>query len=159
MPSRHGANALKNYVETHETVMAQFYREGFVESDTLEIASAGKGLFHMEGEIRCLGGLVCTVDKWLETVDAADPENPGIRTFRYSYNVSVAGMHSVFRYDNADHHGHADAHHRHDFDWRTGATAVGSPRWVGEGDWPTLGDVLREMSEWYWAHEAQLRRP
>lgn len=159
MPSRHGPNALENYVATHETVMAQFYREGFVESDTLEIASAGKGLFHMEGEIRCLGGLVCTVDKWLETVDATDPENPGIRTFRYSYNVSVAGMHSVFRHDNADHHGHDDAHHRHEFDWRTGAAAAGSPRWIRRGP---VADARRRApgnERMVLGNEAQLRRP
>jgi hypothetical protein len=158
VPARHGANALKNYVETHETVMEQFRREGFVESDTIDLVSAGNGLFHMEGEIRCLGGLVCTVEKWLETVDATDIGNPKIQTFRYSYNVSVSGMHNVFRYDNADHYRHADAHHRHAFDWQTGAQTPGSPAWIGKERWPVLGDVVREMSDWYWGHEAVLPR-
>lgn len=130
--------------------MEQFYREGFVESDALELASAGDGLFLLQGTVSCLGGLVCTVEKWMETVDDADPGNPRIKTFRYSYDVSLSGSCNLFRYDNADHHGHEDSHHRHEFDPVTGAQVAGSPKWIGAARWPTLGEVLREMSDWYW---------
>jgi hypothetical protein len=158
VPGRHGPNTLRHYVATHDTIMEQFHREGFVESDTLEIASVGDGIFQMEGQIACLGGLLCTVEKWLETVDVSDLGNPRVQTFSYSYNVSVAGMGNLFRYDNADHHGHPDQHHRHAYDWRTGTQPVDSPRWIGAAGWPTLGDVLREMSDWYWEHEGELPR-
>src|SRR3990172_2438968 len=49
--------------------------------------------------------------------------NPLVQTLLYSYNLSVQGWNNVFRYDNAHAHGaHADHHHRHAFDWRTGAS-------------------------------------
>jgi hypothetical protein len=153
VPPRHGPNTLRNYVATHETIMEQFFREGFVESDALELVAAGSGVLLMNGTISCKGGLVCTVEKWMETVGAPDRENPRIQTFRYSYNVSVSGLHNLFRYDNADHHGHEDSHHRHAFDPETGAQAPGSPEWIGAARWPTLGEVLREMSDWYWEHQ------
>jgi hypothetical protein len=121
------------------------------------MVSVGRGIFLMEGQVSCLGGLICTVGKWIETVDASDAENPRVQTFHYNYNVNVSGMGNLFRYDNADHHGHQDPHHRHACDWRT-SKATKPPEWIGEDRWPTLGDVLREMSDWYWERKGDLPR-
>lgn len=154
MGAKHGPNSLRNYLSIHETVMGQFDRDGFVDVSALELEPLGAGAIKMVGEIRCQGGLVCTVEKVLAVVDRTNPDDPLIQTDRYAYNVHVAGHGNLFRYDNVHKHpGHADENHRHAFDWRTGEQ-IGIT-WVGP-DWPTLGEVLAEMREWYWAHSAEL---
>lgn len=139
--------------------MEQFCRDGFVEGDDLELVPFGAGVLKLEGKIRCVGGLVVTVRKLLEivgSVSEADAlaENAPVQTFSYSYNVSIEGGHSVFRYDNAHPHpGHPDAHHRHEFDKAGSALPL---QWVGEARWPTLGQVIAEARSWYWAHRDEL---
>ncbi len=120
--SKHGPNRLLAYIEIHETVLAKLRRGGFVESDNLELLPLPGDVLHMEGEVRCAGGLVITVDKYLRIVDGAGTADPTVQTYSYAYNVSLAGRGNVFRYDNAhDHAGHRDRHHRHQYDHRTGA--------------------------------------
>ncbi len=154
MAGKHSPNALRSYLEIHETVMERFRREGFVEIDALEVYPLGASNLKMEGQISCEGGLVCRVEKLLEVVDANNPNNPLVQTVRYAYNVHLAGGRNLFRYDNAHRHaGHGDENHCHAFDWRTGAAL--SVRWTG-ADWPTLGEVLSEMRDWYWQNRAAL---
>lgn len=154
MAAKHSPNDLRSYLEIHETVMQRLRREGFVESDDLSLAPLGGGDIKMEGQIRCEGGLVCSVEKILAIVDATDPHRPLVQTVRFAYNVHVGGHHNLFRYDNVHRHpGHPDASHRHAFDWRTGE--AGPVRWIGP-DWPTLGEVLEEMRTWFWEHRDEL---
>jgi len=154
VPGKHSPTSLRNYLSIHETVMQRFRRDGFVEFDDLALVPIGGGSIKMEGQIRCEGGLVCTVEKVLDVVDATDAENPLVLTVRYAYNVHVAGGHNLFRYDNVHGYpGHADASHRHAFDWPTGE--VGEVTWTGD-EWPTLGEVLEEMREWFWTHRSEL---
>ncbi len=95
-----------------------------------------------------------TVDKVLRAVADADSPDPMVQTHLYSYNVSVSGRGSAFRYDNAHRHpGHSDPNHRHEFDWKTGAAVA--VRWIGR-DWPTLGEVIQEARTWYWANHDDL---
>lgn len=154
MAGKHSPNTLRNYLSIHETVMQRFRRDGFVDFDDLELVPLGAGSIKLEGQIRCEGGLVCTVEKLLTIVDATDAENPLVQTVRFAYNVSIAGRHNLFRYDNVHGYpGHADASHRHSFDRRTGEAE--EVTWIG-GEWPTLGEVLEEMRQWYWTHRGEL---
>ena len=154
MAGKHSPNTLRSYLAIHETVMQRLRRDGFVESDDLSVVPLGGGAIMMEGQIRCEGGLVCTVEKILAIVDATDGDNPLVQTVRFAYNVHVAGHHNLFRYDNVHaYQGHADASHRHAFDWRTGE--AGEIRWVGSS-WPTLGEVLEEARAWFWEHRQEL---
>jgi hypothetical protein len=43
--------------------------------------------------------------------------------------------------------GHEDAHHKHEFDWATGAEIAGSPKWCGVEGWPTLFDFVMKVAE------------
>lgn len=155
-PSRHGPNRLRNYLETHETVLAQLKDEGFVCHDDLELAFM-PGTIRMWGEISCIGEIVIRVDKTLAIVED-DPRDPLVQTVDYSYNASVRRCSNFLRHDNAHAHpGHPDNHHRHVFDWRTG-DPLSDPEWCG-GDWPTLGDFIGFARDWYWAHWNDLPNP
>ncbi len=154
MAGKHSPNTLRNYLAIHETALQRLSRDGFVESHDLSLVPLGGGAIMMEGKIQCEGGLVCTVEKILAIVDATDGDNPLVQTARFAYNVHVAGHHNLFRYDNVHaYKGHADASHRHAFDWRTGE--AGEIRWVG-AEWPTLGEVLEEARGWFWEHRQEL---
>jgi hypothetical protein len=105
--------------------------EGFVQGDSLEWY-AGGGLLWLEGEIACCGNIVINVKKALEIVDASDPDNPDVQTFLYAYNAHIRGHGNISRYDNEHAHpGHADAHHKHVYDWHSGEQIAGSPfEWI-----------------------------
>lgn len=137
--------------------MEQFYSTGFVCVDTLAWEAVA-GDLKLKGEIGCKGNIVIDVFK-LFTVGPED-ENPFIQTYRYAYNASMRGYNTFLRHDNAHPFpGHPDQHHRHEFDWRTGEETPGSPRWVGVAGWPTLGQFIQEIADWYWKHRESLPAP
>ena len=154
---RHSPCRFDRYVNIHETVLEQFRTEGFVGTDTLAFLDLGPFL-EIAGEIGCAGRIVVKVWKRLEYV--GDGPMPSVQTVRYSYHVSVQNGGSVFRYDDAHPHpGHADAHHRHAYDWPRPSEVEGSPTWVGAAGWPTLGEVIREAADWYTRHRDRLPHP
>ncbi len=154
--AKHGPNRLLAYLAIHETVLEKYRRDGFLEAQSLDLSPLPGNVLRMEGDLRCAGGLVVTVDKYLRIVEGADTSDPIVQTYSYAYNVSLAGRGNLFRYDNAHAHGdHQDRHHRHSFDPASGATL--EVTWVGP-TWPTLGEVLDEAREWYWAHHDELGR-
>ncbi len=159
---RHQPNRFQNYFKTHETVLEQFKSRRFVGNDTLEFRPSNC-CFLLDGEIGCLGGLVIRVEKLIRIV-SQDPQEPLVQTEWYAYNASLRNNHNIFRYDNQDEDfnfrlGHADPHHKHTFDWCTGNELSESPLWVGAEKWPTLGDVLHELEDWYWKHKELLSNP
>ena len=141
----------------HENIMDQFRRADFVSDDTIRIDDfSAAGAFIMQGEIACQGNIVVTVQKILDIVAWGDV--PEVRTSHYSYNVRVLGQHNVFRYDNCHvHEGHSDAHHKDVFDFKTGDKA--GTFWIGEGNWPTLQEVIEEARKWWSQNYAVLREP
>lgn len=159
--NRHGPNRFKAYREIHETVINQFMDSGFVGFETLEFNPIPKG-FLLEGEIACQGEIIITVEKFLEIL-SGEKDNATVQTVWYAYNASVRNRGTIFRYDNQDDDylrpGHLDEHHKHLFDWSTGQELAGSPSWVGSNNWPTLGDVIQELEEWYWEHHSELPNP
>lgn len=155
-PSRFG-----RYQEVHNTVISQFQARSFVGPETLVFDPAAYGIL-LKGEIGCRGNIVVNVDKFIEILDGSG-ETAIVQTRWYSYNVFVRGYYNIFRYDNQDadylRQGHLDEHHKHHFDWRIGRELHGSPEWIGADKWPTLGNVLEEVEDWYWTHQAELPNP
>jgi hypothetical protein len=146
--------------------MGQLRATGFVGADTLRLI-AWPSLLVMVGDIGCLGDLVVSTEKYLEIVTPdASPDDALagdgdilVRTLIYSYNASVRGRGTIFRYDNNHGRaGHADWHHVHRCDWRS-SDDDGTVAWIGEDRWPTLGEVVRELMDWYYEHRNQLPTP
>lgn len=165
---RHSPNWLSSYQETHETVLNQFKSREFVESDDLVFLPfsdeyGGEAGILLSGNIACLGEILIGVNKFIEILDLYETDCK-VQTRWYSYNVSIQGHGNLLRYDNQDpdydfRSGHQDEHHKHRFDWRLNEELPGSPFWMGEKDWPTLGQVLQEVQDWYWDNRADLRNP
>jgi hypothetical protein len=101
--------------------MEQFRAQNFVGHDNLEFTRYPTRFF-LRGQIACKGRIVIAVSKILEILVGDD--NPDVQTTMYAYNVSLHGAGNLFRYDNQHpeklYEGHADPHHKHEFDWRTG---------------------------------------
>ncbi|MEK7704753.1 MAG: hypothetical protein AAB426_07305, partial [Myxococcota bacterium] len=117
-PIKHGPNKLDDYLRTHDTVMGQFHDAGFLCNSDLAIEPLHR-IYRMRGGIACLGGIIVTVDKFLEEVESGR-SSCIVQTVQYRYNVSVDGAGNVMRYDNVHSHpGHGDSHHCHRFDWQT----------------------------------------
>lgn len=151
----HAPNFFRSYFEVHETVLENFKNSRrFIESDTLTLRILPRQ-YRLFGEISCLGNIVISVEKFIEIVGTStgNESNPLVKTSKYAYNAFVRGANNIFRYDNLDDdpvfRGHPDCHHKHIFDWQTGQELKGSPEWIGEGLWPTLGQVIQEASDWY----------
>lgn len=138
--------------------MDQMRADGFVGEDTLVLESIGAGLLVMFGEIACMGGIVVRVEKYLEVLEG-EGLDASVRTVEYKYNAFIRGRNNVLRYDNSHSYpDHADAHHRHEYDWKSGKQPE-SATWVGEHRWPTLNDVLEELRRWYWENREDLPKP
>lgn len=137
--------------------MAQARRAGVVLSDTLEIEPYPGDRLWMHGDISCRGGIVIRVSKHLQVL-GGDGGDAMVETVRYNYNAAVRGHGTFLRHDNIHtHRGHRDAHHRHVGDWRTSEES--RPEWVGEAGWPTLGQFIEMVDEWYWLNHHELPEP
>ncbi len=142
--------------------MDLFYREGFVLSDSLEW-EVTPGFITLVGEIGCLGNIVVRVHKILRLVDArstVDDADCEVQTMRYAYNAFVRGHGNILRHDNIHPHpGHPDSHHRHECEWRRGEEDEGRVVYCGFEGWPTLGEFIQKIADWYWEHREELPEP
>lgn len=136
--------------------MDRLYRETFIVADNLRWDPVFQHI-RLVGQIACYGDLVITVEKALKILDGE--ANPLVQTVSYAYNASVRSHGTIRRYDNAEHHGFATPHHRHDFDWRSNVENNGSPVHVGDDGWPTLARFIREMQDWFNANRDSLPNP
>ncbi|MBL9090209.1 MAG: hypothetical protein JNL96_03240 [Planctomycetaceae bacterium] len=158
---RHGPNRSGSCFAIHKTILSQARATGFVCGDAIEFTDFDT-FFTIEGEIGCLGEIVISVSKILEVVSISEDNQRLVQTSSYSYNVLIRGGHNIFRYDNnhpeSPHPGHHTIHHKHEFDWQTGDEFNCSPRCIGH-DWPHLGEVIAEASDWYYANRSLLKNP
>ncbi|MEL7352759.1 MAG: hypothetical protein ABG776_12530 [Cyanobacteria bacterium J06555_13] len=139
-------------------MLDQLRSDKFVGPDSIEI-EPGSGELVMRGEIGCKGGILIDVEKTLAIISGWGDEAL-VETVRYKYNVSLRGLSNILRYDNQDEDfsfrkNHADRHHKHVFDWRTGIQQ--RVEWVGADNWPKLNQVIEEMREWYGEHMHELK--
>lgn len=147
--------------------MVQLRATQFVGADGLEWI-AQPSLLLMIGDVGCLGNIRITVEKYLAIVTRdATPANVldgdhdiVVQTIGYAYHAAVRGHGMILRYDN-NHPwpGHADDHHVHRGDWRDAEDDSGRVEWVGEDRWPTLGEVVREVMDWYYGNRDDLPNP
>lgn len=144
--------------------MAQLRETQFVGADTLKLVAWPSRLL-MIGDIGCLGGIRISVEKYLRIMTPgatasdviAGDHDIEVQTFAYAYHAAVEGCGMVLRYDNNHGRpGHLDWHHVHRGDWRSKDDDTGVVEWIGEHRWPTLGDVIRELSNWYEAVRDEL---
>jgi hypothetical protein len=114
-----------------------------------------------------IGDITLTVEKYLRVItEDATPSavlegdhDIVVQTYLYSYHASVRGHGAILRYDN-NHGGHPDSHHVHRCEWRNDDDDdAGRVVWIGEDAWPTLGDVIQELMDWYYANRDDLPRP
>lgn len=138
--------------------MNLLYEKGFIQHDTLQWG-ASDGSLSLCGEIACLGNIRIKVKKHFSPSVSASGEDV-VETVDYAYTAIVSGYGNIFRYDaNHGREGHPDKHHRHDFDWRTGAELPESPIWIGADNWPTLAKFIDEVHQWYDTHRDELPEP
>lgn len=154
--SKHGPNKLSNYREIHSTWMHRLASEGFVLSDGVTLTPFGDGLFLMSGDIECAGDIVVEVTKLLQVVDGHGTA-VRVRTASYSYNAHLRGRGNILRYDSPHSDQHRPKHHVHRYDVLAG-DRDGTVTDIGDDDWPTLGEVLEELREWYFANAERINR-
>lgn len=149
MGDKHGPNRLTNYYETHETIMGQFASRGFVLENTLVLNPIGAGVLTLSGVVSCSGGIVLDVLKILR-VEGVDGDAV-VQTMVYNYNARLKGIGNILRYDSP-HEDHNRFHHVHRFTVFDGD----HDGWVGQCEWPTLGDVITELEAWFYQHYERL---
>ena len=142
---RHGWNALDHYIGIHDAHLNRF--DHFIETNGVTFTVAGPDSIRIAGRFSSVGGVYLDVSKILEI----NTRNQ-VRTLKYSNHagITMPVLRSIFRYDNAhryDRAGHADEHHKHVFD--SSGQEAANPTWIGRDQWPTLGEVLEELEEWW----------
>lgn len=159
---KHGPCKLSSYLRTHNTILNGFVTRGFCRDHVAHFTPIPPDMFWFVGWIACKGSILITFEKKLLAVDEREAELR-VQTEMYAYNASIQGGHNILRYDNQHperlYPGHNDPHHKHLFDWTTDANLSGSPFWIGESNWPTLGEVVGELEQWHADHYAQLSAP
>ena len=152
---KHGPNRLSSYLEIHHTVMQQFLGKNFVLAEELRFEDLGAGDFLMQGKITCEGGLRIDVSKRLSRVGGTD-DAPTVRTVGYSYSAVLENVGSIFRYDSP-HPDHNQFHHVHRYNILDGDVHGEVHSITPATDWPTLGEVIQELCDWYFQHIDRLR--
>lgn len=149
--AKHGPNRFDRYLAIHDTIMAKFASDGFVEDDGVVFSDLGAGEILVEGKIQCVGGICIRVIKTLAVVSGVRAEAL-VRTTSYSYNVFADGIGNVFRYcsphDTEEQPDHKPFHHKHVYDLLAG-DVTGRVEEVGDDAWPTLGEVIEQARDWY----------
>lgn len=132
MSSKHGANSWDDYLHVHQHRIADFI--GHFSLDDRLAFTRTQTQVSWEGEILCADGIEIHVRK--RQLITYRRGRPWVRTVDYSYQViqrQAGDATPMFRYDNAGHFDHPDAHHRHQFDVNDReilpATHVGESGW------------------------------
>lgn len=154
MAGKHGPNRLGSYVQTHEAIMGQLRRGGFVSSDDLTFVPL-QGSILLQGTVNCQGGLYVRVLKRLKVLDNGGADAL-VQTVFYSYNVALEGVGNVFRYDSP-HEDHRPEHHVHRYDVLDGDHDGRVEMIPDESQRPTLGEVIQEAADWYYEHIQRLQ--
>lgn len=144
MSAKHGANSWEDYLAVHTSRLNNFLGH-FVVDDRLSFTRTSDQIY-WDGILVCVDGLEIHVRKRQAVTIRAG--RPWVQTTDYSYQVlrRVGGSaFPLFRYDNAPHHEHPDAHHRHRYD--ANGLEVHPTEHIGENGWPTLGEVIEEAFE------------
>jgi len=151
---RHDWQTWDAYQETHYSNLEAF--PTFILDDRLSI-EIGPVSVIWDGVLVLAGNVELSVEKVQDVMTRRDGRK-AVRTRRYAYHATVAvdgRKRGILRYDNHHSHPrHPDAHHRHVRD-AAGAARV---EYVGAGNWPTLGEVIKELEGWLTSGEVERLR-
>ncbi len=150
---KHGPNRFANYWTVHETVMQQFIREGFVILDGLVLETLDNSIL-IYGTIVCLGRIYIDVKKELSIL-SGEGADAMVQTVDYSYNAVLTNVGNILRYDSP-HLDHNQEHHVHRYDVLNGDKKGRVEFIYDEEQRPTLGEVIREVEEWFYKHYEEL---
>lgn len=148
---RHRPNSWEQYQAIHAKKIADLSPH-FIVTDEL-VPQLTPNAVIWRGVLYCVDNLEIHVFKIQDLFERPDGR-PAVQTQLYEYHVLQRlpqRERNLFRYDNAHlHHEHPDAHHRHEYD-EHGASRVEHlvARGWPVGDWPTLGDLIDEVYEWW----------
>ncbi len=153
MVARHGWNSWDQYYNIHANFIDD-YLGHFILADEIAIDVTPDAIT-FDGRLVCVDGLEIHVTKLLD-VRYLQSGRPEVRTRTYSYHVlrrhADRRVANLFRYDNIHPHpGHADAHHRHEYD--DDGVEERHVEHVGAEQWPTLGQVIQETHQWWANHQ------
>jgi len=150
LPGKHGPNRLANYLDVHESWMADLLAEGFVVEDQCHFTFLPSVVL-LQGIIICLDGITLEVFKEIAVLEGRGM-TARVQTRAFRYHAWVRGVHNILRYESA--HEHRRLAHKHVYDtFGTGRDTVTDL--VDEDTVPTLGEVIRELQQW---HEENARR-
>jgi hypothetical protein len=156
MPSttgnRHGPHRFDHYEKVHDSNMQMLAAEGFVLDDDLRFQPLGDQQIALTGVVRCQGQILVEVEKILE-VQSGRGHTAFVQTTAYRYHAQVLGVGNILRYENSDHN---QFDHVHRYDPIRGDRKGTFQRIEDKNAVPTLGDVLRELRDWYEANAESL---
>ena len=153
--TKHSPNRLSSYIEIHRTVMQQFLGKGVVLSEDLSFNDIGNGVLLLEGTIACVDDLRIEVSKRLQIVGSMAGE-PLVQTSGYSYSAILGKRGPIFRYDSP-HPDHNMFHHVHRYAVLDGDVHGATTPIEEQAQWPTLGEVIQELCDWYYDNLTRLR--
>lgn len=154
MPGKHGPNRLSNYIQVHESCMADLLDQGFVVLDDCQFAFFPNTVV-LEGKIDCLDEVTLAVSKQLGILQGLGA-TAMVQTRSFRYQAWVRGRHNIFRYDSA--HGHRPYAHRHAYDTFGSGEETDIVRLANEEDIPTLTEVIHELQDWHQSNADRLGR-
>lgn len=152
MPGKHGPNRLANYLNVHESWMADLLSEGFVVEDQCRFTFLPE-LIVLDGVIVCLDGITLEVRKEIAVLEGRGM-TARVQTRAFRYHAWVRGVHNILRYESA--HEHRRLPHKHVYDtFGTGPDTITDL--ADENDVPTLGEVIRELQIWHLENAPRLK--
>jgi hypothetical protein len=152
MGNRHAPHRFEDYQRVHDSNMEMLMAEGFVLDQDLRFQPLGNQQIALTGVVRCQGQITVLVEKVLAVRDGTG-SSALVQTTAYRYHALIPGVGNILRYENNDHH---RFDHVHRYDPIAGDRKGTFQRIESKNDVPTLGEVLRELRDWYEEHADKL---
>ncbi len=150
---KHGPNSFANYQEVHNKRIRQALDGGFLVFDGLAFDALGDNLIVLEGELRCVGDITIDVLKTIRIL-GGQGATARVQSESYRYHAHIKGIGNILRYDSP--HRHHPHHHVHRYDVLKGDKEGSRFDLVQETERPTLGEVIDELNDWYYANFAAI---
>lgn len=132
--------------------MRSFLDQGFVVQDSCGFLVL-PGLVTLTGRVQCLGNIELCVLKEIDILSGTGPEAM-VERRKYSYHAQFINGPYILRYDSPV--DHRPFHHKHVYDPLGTRLEIDVIRIADMDETPTMGDVINELQEWYWANEPRI---
>lgn len=154
MAGKHGPNRLANYLEVHESWMADLFAEGFVIEDQCQFTFLPEVVL-LQGTVVCLDGIALDVEKEIAILEGRGM-TAVVQTRAFRYHAWLRGVHNILRYESP--HPHREHPHKHLYATFGNGREVRVIDLMDEEHVPTLGEVLRELQVWHQQNAVRVRR-